>query len=98
MTFTSTEGNGGPPIVLGKEPVDKPHIHCGGMSVGLDFVQTHHEDGSVTFSLPTNHGPDDYVVTYHRVPQSGEPCSRGMVSVVVFAEAVVTWAKIGSSN
>lgn len=98
MTFTATEGSS-QPIVTSREPIDKPAIYRGAMAIGLDYVDTLHGDGSVTFSLPTPAGPDqEHSVTYHRAPETREPCSSGMVAVVVNADTVVTWKKIGDSN
>lgn len=98
MSFTATESSSAP-IVLGKEPVDKPSIHRGGMAIGTDYIRAFHDDASITFELPTSYGSDkDFLVTYHRAPITDVPCSTGMVSVTVFRETVVTWEELAPSN
>lgn len=91
MTFQATEGNGGPPIVMSKEPVYRPLIHRRTLAVGVDYIRAHHDDATVTFTVPGLANDKDCEVTYHRVNVSDEPCTRDMVTVTVFPETVVTW-------
>ena len=85
-------GHGGKPIVMGKDPVAKPAIIRGVMAVGLAFVLATHDDGSITFSIPSSDGPDrDAAVTYHRAPLTGAAVTPGMVGVVVHPSTLVTW-------
>lgn len=66
--FVSTEGNGGPPIVMSKEPIPKPDIPRGGLSLLHHASDQHHEDGTSTFTVrDARQGAGaTLLLTYHR--------------------------------
>jgi len=92
--FKATEGNGGSPVVVSREPVEAPKILRGeiwiegaGGIVGVDRLSD--DADTVTFTRRVG----NYAVTYHDVQVIGSSPTLGLQSFVG-PHDVVTWEKI----
>lgn len=83
----ATEGNGGPGIVLTRDPVERPDYRRGEYLVPGRFAPS--DEDRITFTREV----DGFDVTFHdcQVTSSG----HGSISVFVSPHDVVTWAKRG---
>lgn len=82
----ATEGNGGPGIILAREPVEAPPIPRGSMLLP-DKLHNVGEDSRVTF----NRRSGAFDLTYHDCQVTG--CDHGSITVFVSPFDVVTWTK-----
>lgn len=85
----ATEGNGGPPIVLSREPVEKPEIVRGPYWFRENgHEHEFHSDGTVTFTVDGS----DFDITYHRTHHNRD--AEGYVFVTIAPDTVVTWVRL----
>lgn len=91
MKLVSTEGNGGPPIVLSREPVPKPPIWRGLCSILHSEHDQHFEDGTSTWMqrIRPEGWSTDVVITYHRAIRTA--FWDLAFEIEITPETVVTW-------
>lgn len=91
MKFVSTEGNGGPPIVLHRAPVPKPPILRGLYAILHSEHDQHFDDGTSTWSQRVSPvgWSKDVVITYHRAKR--DAFWDLAFNVEITPETVVTW-------
>ncbi len=93
MTFKSTEGNCGPPIVLSKAPIDQPKIWRGRTIIPLVAFDVPPQVGDrITFPMTRGR----YVITFYDIEVTAIEGSE-VVTFVTRAD-VVTWITLDVSN
>lgn len=87
--MSSTEGSGGgAPLVLSKEPVERPVVLRG--PVIVDLMPGEHPEIGKPFTFQATN--DGFRLTYHNVTVDG--VSDHSAQVYVGKKAVVTWEKV----
>lgn len=85
----ATEGNGGPGIVLARDPVERPSSIPRGEHRIVGHITPSEEGERVTYVRQV----DDFDVTYHDIQVMSH--YSGYIYVFVTPHDVVTWAKRG---
>lgn len=83
----ATEGNGGHPVRVSREPIERPAEIQRGTFLLPEKMHATSEEGRVTFTKSR----DGFDITYHNAQVTGN--NLGSIVVFVSHQDVVTWAK-----